>query len=186
MKIRQLPTLPGHQQHGIDFVGKKWPLSSTWKDFNCLRHSRKMLIYFCLHQKFSRWCEKDLMDSFSIKKQYCQCRVGIIIIMMKFSHNRLVSGSFYIEMGPSPPWCVQGLIQYSRCHLTTRGNPIVEIRWSFDRLISTMGVPLLVRWYDYIESGPSVCPSVPIGPAVSPLVSASQWLQGCLKDNSLT
>ena len=31
---------------------------------------------------------------------------------------------------------------------------IVEIRWSYDRLISPMGFPILVRRYLYIESGP--------------------------------
>ena len=41
-----------------------------------------------------------------------------------------------------------------RCHLTRIGNPIVEIRRSNDRLISTNGFPTLVRWYLYIESGP--------------------------------
>ena len=30
----------------------------------------------------------------------------------------------------------------------------MEIRRSYDRLISTMGFPLLVRWHLYIESGP--------------------------------
>ena len=41
-----------------------------------------------------------------------------------------------------------------RCHLTSIGNPIVEIRWSYDRLISTMGFPIPVRRHLYIESGP--------------------------------
>ena len=31
---------------------------------------------------------------------------------------------------------------------------MVEIRWSYDRLISTMGFPILVRWHLHIESGP--------------------------------
>ena len=30
----------------------------------------------------------------------------------------------------------------------------MEIRRSYDRLISTMGFPILVRWHLYIESGP--------------------------------
>ena len=30
----------------------------------------------------------------------------------------------------------------------------MEIRRSYDRLISTMGFPILVRWHIYIESGP--------------------------------
>ena len=34
------------------------------------------------------------------------------------------------------------------------GNPIVEMRRSYDRLISTMGFPILVRLHLYIESGP--------------------------------
>ena len=42
----------------------------------------------------------------------------------------------------------------SRWHLTSIGNPIVEIRRSYDRLISTMGFPILARWHLYIESGP--------------------------------
>ena len=33
------------------------------------------------------------------------------------------------------------------------GNPTVEIRRSYDRLISTMRFPILVRWHLYIESG---------------------------------
>ena len=38
-------------------------------------------------------------------------------------------------------------------HLTSIWNPILEIRRSYDRLISTLGFPLLVRWHLYIESG---------------------------------
>ena len=41
-----------------------------------------------------------------------------------------------------------------RCHLTSIWNPIVEIRWSYDRLIPTMGFPILVRWHLYIEPTP--------------------------------
>ena len=48
----------------------------------------------------------------------------------------------------------QGPDAISRCHLTSIGNPIVEIRRSYDRLIPTMGFPILVRRYLYIESGP--------------------------------
>ena len=39
-------------------------------------------------------------------------------------------------------------------NLTGIGNPIVEIRRSWDRPISTMGFPTLVRWHLDIESGP--------------------------------
>ena len=34
------------------------------------------------------------------------------------------------------------------------GNPIVKIRRSYDLLISTMEIPILVRWHLYIESEP--------------------------------
>ena len=40
------------------------------------------------------------------------------------------------------------------CHLTSVGNPIMDIRRFYDRLISTMGFPILVRRHLYIESGP--------------------------------
>ena len=49
-----------------------------------------------------------------------------------------------------------GADSIKRCHLTSIGNPIVEIRRSYDRLISTMRFPILVRWLLYIESGPLV------------------------------
>ena len=40
-----------------------------------------------------------------------------------------------------------------RYHLTSIGNPIMEISWSYNHLISTMGFPILIRWHLYI--GPS-------------------------------
>ena len=43
-----------------------------------------------------------------------------------------------------------------KMRLTSIGNPIVDIRRSYDRLISTMGFPILVRRYLYIESGPRI------------------------------
>ena len=48
-------------------------------------------------------------------------------------------------LGPDSVW---------RQHLTSIGNTIVEIRRLYDRLISKMGFPILVRWHLYIESGP--------------------------------
>ena len=59
------------------------------------------------------------------------------------------------------PWSKQGPDSIQRFRLTSIGNPIVEIRrsWdrlrrSWDRLISTMGFPILVRRHLHIESGP--------------------------------
>ena len=51
---------------------------------------------------------------------------------------------------PSGPWFK---IKMSYYQFTSIGNPIVEIRWSYD-LIPTMGFPILVRWHLYIESEP--------------------------------
>ena len=44
------------------------------------------------------------------------------------------------------------------CSLTSIGNLIVEIRQSYDCLISTMRFPLLVKWYLHIESRPCFRP----------------------------
>ena len=40
--------------------------------------------------------------------------------------------------------------------ITSIGNPIVEIRRSYGRLISTMGFPILGRRHLYIDSGPRI------------------------------
>ena len=47
-----------------------------------------------------------------------------------------------------------------RCHLTSIGNLIVEIRRSCDRLISTMGFPMLVRRH-FLYWIKSLCMVVP-------------------------
>ena len=63
-------------------------------------------------------------------------------------------------------------------HLTSIGNHIVEIRRSYDRLISTMGFPILVRWHLYIESGPRfVLTSMATGTLI--IVSGSPLCQTC-------
>ena len=48
----------------------------------------------------------------------------------------------------------QGADSIKIYHLTSIGHPIGDIRRSYDRLISTMGFPILARWHLYIESGP--------------------------------
>ena len=61
-----------------------------------------------------------------------------------------------IELTRESPNGNQGTDSIKTCHLTSIGNPIVVIRWSYHRLISTTGFPILVRWHLYIESGPSL------------------------------
>ena len=48
---------------------------------------------------------------------------------------------------------LQGSDSIWRWHLTSIGNPIVEIRRSYDRLISTMRFPILVRVF-ILNQGP--------------------------------
>ena len=50
----------------------------------------------------------------------------------------------------------QGPDSIKRCHLTSIGNPIVEIRRPYDLLISTIGFPIPVRRHLCIELGPSM------------------------------
>ena len=50
------------------------------------------------------------------------------------------------KQGPESIW---------RWWFTSIGKPNLEIKRSYDRLVSTMGFPILVRWRLYIESAPS-------------------------------
>ena len=81
------------------------------------------------------------------------------------SHEQTISGLLMTWWQQSPghrqPWYwsflprkIQGADSIKRCHLTSIGNAIVEIRRSYDPLISTMGFPILVRCHLYIESRP--------------------------------
>ena len=63
---------------------------------------------------------------------------------------------------------------FTRRYLTSIGNPIVEIRRSSDRHISTMGFPILVRLHLYIEAGPR---SVFVTIKVSTI--AAVWYRSC-------
>ena len=49
-----------------------------------------------------------------------------------------------------------GVDSIKRCHLTSIENPTVEIRQSYNCLISTMGFPVLVRQHLCPASGPRV------------------------------
>ena len=95
----------------------------------------------------------------------CQYR-GIPIIMMvsllSYPDNGNVytgKDGLYFETGSRYPSIIAhqgapGSWFNKRCHLTSIGNLIVDIRQSYDRLISTMEFPILVRWHLYIGSGP--------------------------------
>ena len=69
---------------------------------------------------------------------------------------------------PRPARCPdQGTNSIYRCHFTSIANPIVGIRRSYDRFISTTGFPKLVKWHLYIESRPRT--------PVLVFASLSQW-----------
>ena len=53
----------------------------------------------------------------------------------------------FSSMGKVCQW--QGADSVKRCHLTSKGDPSVKIRWSYDCLISIMVFPILVRWHLY-------------------------------------
>ena len=65
--------------------------------------------------------------------------------LYEFWRNHGLYHNSYQGLGPD---------SIKRWNLTSIGNPIVEIRWSYDCLISTMGFPILGRWHLYIEAGP--------------------------------
>ena len=60
-------------------------------------------------------------------------------------------GQHGAHLGPTEPrWAPcwpHELCYLGRCPLTSIGNPIVEIKRSYDHRISTMGFPILVRWH---------------------------------------
>ena len=86
---------------------------------------------------------------------------GICFLFVLCSNGTLHQWE-YIPTGHAPTcniWMggnqiTRGAESIKRCHLTSIGNPTVEKRWSYDRLISTMWFPILVRWDLYIEWGP--------------------------------
>ena len=80
--------------------------------------------------------------------------IVVVVVVVVIINNMAMSTStehlrHFIESHP-----LQGADSIIRCHLTSIGNPIVEISRSYDCLISTMGFPILIKWHLYIESGP--------------------------------
>ena len=77
----------------------------------------------------------------------CSCKKiakNALIRSLILAHDWIIS-VYCRHLSPDSIW---------RCRLTSIGNPIVEIRRSYDCLISTMGFPILARRCLYIESGP--------------------------------
>ena len=79
---------------------------------------------------------------------YFCCKIQMIHcgIHYNFGDSR-PKGFIYNVHGPHSIW---------KCHLTSIENPIVGIRRSSDRLISTMGFSILEWCHLYIELGPMI------------------------------
>ena len=73
--------------------------------------------------------------------------------MEELTHHKLRIQPGLSVPDPSRDTEEPGGSSIERCHLTSIGNPIMEITRSYDRLISPIGFPILVRWHHYIESG---------------------------------
>ena len=100
------------------------------------------------------WCGYRVEKVPNCKWYNDEC-VDIVKSLLLYPSQRSWVGSL------CPSACLsvdQGPDSILLCRLTSIGNSIVEIRRSYDRLISTMGFPILVRKHLYIESGPRSCP----------------------------
>ena len=81
-------------------------------------------------------------------------------------HKDVILGSFCVDAQPTLQCNIVShrlptYKKWSMCHLTDMGNFTVEIRWSYDSLISTMGFTILASWHIHIKQGPLLlqCPS---------------------------
>ena len=130
-----------HPTQSIGTVGK---VDGRW------RSTRKTMILA------SRAIEMDLVKQNALPK-WADCftlsRLGSYSTP---THNGSVTRMTSTNHNCLCLFVVQGPDSIQRWYLTSIGNPIVEIRRSYDRLISTMGFPIPVRRHLYIESGPRV------------------------------
>ena len=101
----------------------------------------------------SPWILRNARSQRTFAQLRCMCKISFDQTGAHFT--KAISATIQIR------WKIRftvipflGTESISRCHLTSVGNPIVKIRRSYDRLISTMGFLLLVKWYLNIESGP--------------------------------
>ena len=150
---------PFHRRHShIHF--NEWKLLSFYSTFRevCSQWSNWQFVSIGLGNGLVPSGNKPLpeptMTHFTDAYIYniCGTRGGWVCVHDIFSYgdkSPLISGPNWIiakkHLGPD---------SIKRCHLTSIGNPVAEIRRSYDRLISTMGFPIQVRRHLYIGSGP--------------------------------
>ena len=103
----------------------------------------KAVMHYCIHRLHSCHCD----SSFMALDLYFKWMLNYNSSKMQQAYKTFHSSTQWFFMG-------QGTDSIKRCHLTSIGNPIVEIRRSNEHLISTMGCPILVRRHLYIEWRP--------------------------------
>ena len=104
------------------------------------------------------WLDFMWSVAFTWERYHRECSVYLSLI----SVWKLLYLDYSLVSQRPRGWCATprkscinlGSDSLKRCHLTSIGNSIVEIRRSYDRLISIMGFPIPVRQHLYIESGP--------------------------------
>ena len=101
--------------------------------------------HYCIHRLHSCHCD----SSFMALDLYFKWMLNYNSSKVQQAYKAFYSSTQWFLM-------VQGTDSIKRCHLTSIGNTIVEIRRCYDHLISTMGFPILVRLHLYIESGPKL------------------------------
>ena len=112
----------------------KWG-QKYWK----VKNRTRVLIIIDKHNLLSNIL---VMFAISLSKQIFSKYIFINANRFTYVGNRFIKNRAPIQYDVSIRW-----------HLTSIGNPIVEIRQSYDRLIPTMGFPILVRRHLYIETG---------------------------------
>ena len=153
-------------------LGSKWQYDSISSD-NGLAPNRRQAIN-CSNDGMFHWCiyaSLGLNDSVWI---HCLTNIGIAIIKIRqlwdqirpsclFNGNSYSGKThLYIELTPChfmvivamALMCIPGASFNMSMSSYQYRNPIVEIRWSYDHLISKMGFPILVRWHLYVELAP--------------------------------
>ena len=110
--------------------------STEWENINNCEYKRFAIFNISLLFKM------DTINSWIYKAWIPNSQV----ISVNWHYHCYTLCPLYVSSGADTLW---------RYHLTSTESPIMEIRWSFDHLICTMGFPILVRQHLYTESGPS-------------------------------
>ena len=124
----------------------------TWllvTGFFIFRHSSLYNTIVLLITELSNFKPKQSNLDWLVANRHQLISAGILLIWPSGTNIINISGEIHIFSFKKMRLKMSSVEWLPFC----RGNPIVEIRGSYSRLISTMGFPILVRWHLYIESG---------------------------------